>query len=278
MCSLSCFVSLSVCRVLEFVLFKHFVCSLSPVVNKYYTIHSTRIRRKNYPYQYSKWFSYFSNEIIFHIEFSQESDFNNLYSFGFCPPPLLNTGPGETLKTICTPGKGEVNLRLGPVGDRVSIPGLSWGPAKPCQSCVSQMDYEHVSSVPSFSSTFTFTRWKRKLLPWLVWLSGLSVSLWIEKSLVQFPIRAHAWVVGQVLQRGCVRQLINVSLTHRCFSSSLSPSFSLSLKIIINKKDSWILIPNRKKSKLLIWLLQVLPPQSFFPIESLASTAHEVSK
>ena len=34
--------------------------------------------------------------------------------------------------------------------------------------------------------------------PWLVWFSGLSASLWTKRSQVRFPVRAHAWVVGQV--------------------------------------------------------------------------------
>ena len=34
--------------------------------------------------------------------------------------------------------------------------------------------------------------------PWLVWLSGLSTCLWTKGSPVRFPVRAHAWVVGQV--------------------------------------------------------------------------------
>ena len=35
-------------------------------------------------------------------------------------------------------------------------------------------------------------------LPWLVWLSGLSVDLRTERLLVRFPFRVHTWVVGQV--------------------------------------------------------------------------------
>ena len=35
------------------------------------------------------------------------------------------------------------------------------------------------------------------LLPWLMRLSGLSAGLWTKGSLVQFPVGAHAWVVGQ---------------------------------------------------------------------------------
>ena len=41
--------------------------------------------------------------------------------------------------------------------------------------------------------------------PWLVWLSGLSASLRTKMYPVQFPLRAHAWVAGQVPSRGCAR-------------------------------------------------------------------------
>ena len=44
-------------------------------------------------------------------------------------------------------------------------------------------------------------RLNNTLEPWLVWLSGFSASLQIKRSLVQFPVGAHAWVVGQV--SGC---------------------------------------------------------------------------
>ena len=42
-------------------------------------------------------------------------------------------------------------------------------------------------------------------MPWLVLLSGLSASLRTKRSLVRFPVRAHAWVEGQVPTRGHVR-------------------------------------------------------------------------
>ena len=45
---------------------------------------------------------------------------------------------------------------------------------------------------------------KNLILPWLVWLSGLSASLQTKGSLVQFPVRAHAWVAGQVPSGGRV--------------------------------------------------------------------------
>ena len=60
---------------------------------------------------------------------------------------------------------------------------------------------------------------KITLQAWLVWLSGLSAGLRTERSPVRFPVRARAWVVGQVPAQGRVRgnQLmyllyINVSL------------------------------------------------------------------
>ena len=37
--------------------------------------------------------------------------------------------------------------------------------------------------------------------PWLVWLSGLNTGLQTKGSLVWFPVRAHAWVAGQVPSR-----------------------------------------------------------------------------
>ena len=63
--------------------------------------------------------------------------------------------------------------------------------------------------------------------PWLVWLSGLNAGLETKGSLVQFPVRAHAWVAGQVPSRGCMRG--NHTLMF------LSPSFSLTSPLSKNK-------------------------------------------
>ena len=41
--------------------------------------------------------------------------------------------------------------------------------------------------------------------PWLVWLSGSSTSLQNKGWLVQFPVRAHAWVAGLVPGGGHVK-------------------------------------------------------------------------
>ena len=56
-------------------------------------------------------------------------------------------------------------------------------------------------------------------------LSGLSAGLQTKGSLVLFPVRAHAWFVGQV---PCGRPTRG---NHILLFPSLSPSFPLSLKI-----------------------------------------------
>ena len=40
--------------------------------------------------------------------------------------------------------------------------------------------------------------------PWMVWLTRLTTNLQTERSPVQFPVRAHAWIVGQVPSWGHV--------------------------------------------------------------------------
>ena len=61
------------------------------------------------------------------------------------------------------------------------------------------------------------------LSPWLVWLSGLSAGLRIKGSPVRFPVRAHAWVVGQVPSMGCMRG--NYTLMFLSLSFSLPSPF-----------------------------------------------------
>ena len=61
----------------------------------------------------------------------------------------------------------------------------------------------------------------------LVWLSGLSAGLQIKGLLVRFPVRTHAYIVGQVPSRGHARG--NQTLVF------LYLSFSLPSPIKINK-------------------------------------------
>ena len=62
------------------------------------------------------------------------------------------------------------------------------------------------------------------ILPWPVWLSGLSAGLQMEGSPVPVPVRAHAWVVVQVPSRGRTRG------NHRLMFLSSFSSLPLSLK------------------------------------------------
>ena len=39
---------------------------------------------------------------------------------------------------------------------------------------------------------------EERKVPWLMWLNGLITSLWPNRLLVWFPVRAHTWDVGQV--------------------------------------------------------------------------------
>ena len=78
--------------------------------------------------------------------------------------------------------------------------------------------------------TYIITTWDKTLKneqshSWLVYLSGLSAGLQTKGSLVWFPVRAHAWVLGQVPSRGCTRE------SHTLMFLSLSPSLLFSLKI-----------------------------------------------
>ena len=71
---------------------------------------------------------------------------------------------------------------------------------------------------------------KKRKEPWLVWLSGLSAGLQTKGSLVRFPLRAHAWIVGQVPSRGHARG------SHTLMFLTLSFSFPFPLsKKKINK-------------------------------------------
>ena len=66
--------------------------------------------------------------------------------------------------------------------------------------------------------SFRIIRKKRQKEPCLVWLRGLSVSLQTKGSPVQMPVRAPAWVAGQVPSRGHTRD------NHTLMFLSLSPS------------------------------------------------------
>ena len=72
-------------------------------------------------------------------------------------------------------------------------------------------------------------------VPSLVWPSGLKGGLKTKGSPVRFPVRTHAWVVGQVPSWGRSRG------NHTLMFLSLSPSLPLSKKI-----NKWNLLKSEK--------------------------------
>ena len=71
-----------------------------------------------------------------------------------------------------------------------------------------------------FSVLLLFKKLRVTLADVAQWIESWPVN---QKSAGSTPNRAHAWVVGQVTSWGCV-----TSLTHQCFSTSLSPSLAFS--------------------------------------------------
>ena len=71
--------------------------------------------------------------------------------------------------------------------------------------------------------------------PWLVYLSGLSVGLWTKASLVQFPVKAHAWVPGQVPSRGRTRGNHTLVILSLSFSLPSPPSKSKKIKYFLKR-------------------------------------------
>ena len=69
-------------------------------------------------------------------------------------------------------------------------------------SSVSAFPLLHILSNTSYC---LFKNYSHPSSPWALWLSGLSTALRTKASPVRFPVRAHAWVVGQVPSRGRAR-------------------------------------------------------------------------
>ena len=69
-------------------------------------------------------------------------------------------------------------------------------------------------------------------LPWLAWLCGLTAGLRTKESPVRFPVRAQAWVVGQVPSRGCARGYLTLMFLSLSFSL---PSPSLKKLSLLKK-------------------------------------------
>ena len=89
--------------------------------------------------------------------------------------------------------------------------------------------YVRPMDVATKSQPLTTESKKQTKLPWLVGLSGLSAGLRNERLWVQFPVRAHVWVVGQDPSWGRVRgnQLMHLSCTYASFPLFLPLFLSL---------------------------------------------------
>ena len=90
-----------------------------------------------------------------------------------------------------------------------------------------------------------------------MWLSGLSTGRQTKGSLVQFPVKAHAWVAGQVPSGRHVR------CNHTLMSLSLSLPPSLPLCLKINK----ILKKKSQPKKLINSTLDIWSPHQFGNLE-----------
>ena len=80
--------------------------------------------------------------------------------------------------------------------------------------------------------------------PWLVGLSGLSADQGTKGLPVGFPVRVHAWVVGQVPSRGYVRGIHTLMFLSLSFSlpSPLSKSLKRQYSVALYNRDlsPWI--------------------------------------
>ena len=129
------------------------------------------------------------------------------------------------------------------------VPSSAWVLVVPSARTKGRQPFDASLSHLCFSPFFPLYKWLKNVvlwglkendvmtfkvltaLPWLMWLSGLGAGLKTERSPVWFPVRAHAWVLGQVPTWGCERGNWLVNLFHRDFLSLFPPSLPISLKI-----------------------------------------------
>ena len=72
-----------------------------------------------------------------------------------------------------------------------------------------------------------------------MWLSGLSAGLRIKGSPVQFPVRAYAWVVGQVRSGGAHERQPHIDLSLPLF---LPPFSSVNVNKVFKTKRMFDLV------------------------------------
>ena len=166
---------------------------------------------------------------VFLIFFSQISPFNISFNKGLVTMHSFNLTLSE--KHFSCPsilkdsfaGQSHLGCR--------SLPFVTWNtsfqPLLMCQVSFEKSADSLMGTPLQATVSFSLAAFKIFLLPRWLQLSGLSAGLQTERSQVQFLVRAHAWVVGQVPCGWCARGNHTVML--------LSLSFSLPSPLSKNK-------------------------------------------
>ena len=103
-----------------------------------------------------------------------------------------------------------------------------WGPGQPPQPLPGTEGLGSQTDLLQSPCPLEIPPFKIKVLPWVVWFSGLSASLRTKGSPVRIPVGTHAWVAGRVPMGGG-----NVRGNHMLMFFSLS--FSLPSPLSKNK-------------------------------------------
>ena len=121
------------------------------------------------------------------------------YTFSpWIPNPLSTILP--LMKKSCLEGNGRWSVRAQTHSEITSH--LNKAPIKiRSLSLLTEFGMWQATRIPAFLVSLAMII--ANFEPWLVWLSGLSTSLWTKRWLVQFPTRAHAWVPNQSTCLGC---------------------------------------------------------------------------
>ena len=108
-----------------------------------------------------------------------------------------------------------------------------------------------------------------------MWLSGLIIGLQTKGSLVQFPCRAHAWIVGQVPSWGSSRG--NHTLMFLSLFFSLPYLLSKHKLIRLKKKDRFLYCGTTKYSRFILYIAYpVLASIIFFKGNWILSWKHYI--
>ena len=129
-----------------------------------------------------------------------------------------------------------LHLTCPPTGDLACKPGMC--PERDSNQQPFSLQASTQSTEPHQPGQENQYSLKSNIHIYLLWLSGLSAGLQTRGSRVRFPVRAHAWVVGQVPNGQCLRG------NHTLMFLSLSfilPSISPKINKQTNKSNIFFL-------------------------------------